>query len=242
MRFRSFSHLFFLTSICFFTACAEKQIEKKPIELKGSDEKSSPAEIKTPAEKSQTTQKTESVSKPVVKGGKKKEKRMIAVFETNLGTFKIKLFSELAPKTVANFVELAEGTKAFTDPKTHEQVKRPFYDGLIFHRVIKDFMVQGGDPLGKGIGGPGYKFEDEFNPQLKHSKPGILSMANSGPNTNGSQFFITVVPTPWLDNRHTIFGEVTEGMDIVDKISKVPTLPGDKPREDVVLTHVKIEK
>lgn len=167
---------------------------------------------------------------------------MFAIFETNKGTFKVRLFDQQAPKTVENFVGLAEGTKEFTDPKAKETTKRPFYDGLAFHRIIKDFMIQGGCPLGTGTGGPGYRFEDEFHPELKHNKPGLLSMANAGPNTNGSQFFITVVPTPWLDNRHTIFGEVVEGYDIVDAISKVKVGPSDRPLEPVVITHIKIER
>ena len=167
---------------------------------------------------------------------------MQAIFETSVGNFTIKLFPEYAPKTVENFVGLAEGTKEFKDAKTGEKTKRPFYDGLIFHRVIKDFMIQGGCPRGAGTGDPGYKFGDEFNPALKHSKPGILSMANSGPNTNGSQFFITTVPTPWLDNHHTIFGEVTEGYNVVEAISKAKTAPGDKPLEQIVVKHVKIVK
>ena len=167
---------------------------------------------------------------------------MHANFETSVGNFKIKLFNELTPKTVENFVGLAEGTKEFTDAKTGEKTKRPFYDGLVFHRVIKDFMIQGGCPRGAGTGDPGYKFADEFSPTLKHSKPGILSMANSGPNSNGSQFFITVVPTPWLDNRHSIFGEVVEGYNIVEAISKARTAPGDKPLEPIVLKKVTIIK
>ncbi len=167
---------------------------------------------------------------------------MHAHFETSVGNFKIKLFNDLVPKTVENFVGLAEGTKEFTDAKTGEKTKRPFYDGLVFHRVIKDFMIQGGCPRGAGTGDPGYKFADEFSPTLKHSKPGILSMANSGPNSNGSQFFITVVPTPWLDNRHSIFGEVVEGYNIVEAISKARTAPGDKPLEPIVVKHVKIVK
>src|SRR6187399_1944215 len=145
-----------------------------------------------------------------------------AHFVTSEGNFTIQLFENEAPNTVANFVGLAEGTKEFTDPKTGQKVKRPFYNGLIFHRVIPDFMIQGGDPEGTGRGGPGYKFADEFHPSLKHTKAGFLSMANAGPNTNGSQFFVTVAATPWLDNRHSIFGEVTEGYDVVEKISKVP--------------------
>ncbi|MBX2987937.1 MAG: peptidylprolyl isomerase [Bdellovibrionaceae bacterium] len=165
---------------------------------------------------------------------------MFATFETNQGTFKIKLFAKEAPKTVENFVGLAEGTKEWTDPKSGEKVKKPFYDGLKFHRVIDGFMIQGGDPLGNGTGGPGFRFEDEFGAGLKHSKPGMLSMANAGPNTNGSQFFVTVAPTPWLDNRHAIFGEVIEGMDVVNKISKAKTLPGDKPAEDIVIKKLTI--
>jgi len=171
-----------------------------------------------------------------------KGKDMIAVFETSVGTFKIKLFNDKAPKTVENFVGLVEGTKEWTDPKTGSKVKKPFYNGLKFHRVIPNFMIQGGCPLGNGTGGPGYRFEDEFHPDLKHSKPGMLSMANAGPNTNGSQFFVTVAATPWLDNKHAIFGEVTEGMDIVNSISKAKTAPGDKPLEDIVLKSVKIQK
>ncbi len=167
---------------------------------------------------------------------------MFALFETSEGNFKVKLRDEQVPGTVANFVGLAEGTKEFTDPKTGKATKRPFYDGLNFHRVIKDFMVQGGCPLGTGTGDPGYRFEDEIKPgQNKHDKPGMLSMANAGPNTNGSQFFITVVPTPWLDKGHTIFGEVVEGYDVIDKISKVKTHPGDKPQEPIIVKHVKIQ-
>lgn len=170
----------------------------------------------------------------------KKDKNMIAQFETTMGTFKIKLFADKAPKTVENFVGLANGTKEWTDPKTGQKVKKPFYDGLKFHRVIDNFMVQGGCPLGNGTGGPGYQFADEFDKSLKHDKPGILSMANAGPNTNGSQFFITVAPTPWLDGKHTIFGEVTEGMDIVTKISKAKTGAMDKPAEDIVIKKLTI--
>ncbi|AZZ38059.1 peptidyl-prolyl cis-trans isomerase [Bdellovibrio sp. qaytius] len=167
---------------------------------------------------------------------------MIATFDTNRGTFKVTLFADKAPKTVENFVGLATGTKEFTDPKTGDKVKRPYYDGLVFHRVIKDFMIQGGCPMGTGTGGPGYKFGDEFHPELKHNKPGLLSMANAGPGTNGSQFFITTVPTPWLDNRHTIFGEVTEGYDIVDAIGKTKTGPMDRPAEPIVINKVTITK
>lgn len=165
-----------------------------------------------------------------------------AILETSQGTIVAKLFEKEAPKTVANFVGLAEGTVEFTDPKTGKKAKRPFYDGLAFHRVIPDFMIQGGCPLGNGTGGPGYRFADEFHPSLRHDKPGKLSMANSGPNTNGSQFFVTVAPTPWLDNRHSIFGEIVEGQDVADKISKTPRDASDRPRTPVVLEHVKIER
>jgi len=171
----------------------------------------------------------------------KKEKDMIAIFETNKGTFKVKLFKDKAPKTVENFVGLAEGTKEWTSPDG-KKTKNHFYDGLKFHRVIPNFMIQGGDPLGNGTGGPGYKFGDEFDPSLKHDKPGMLSMANAGPGTNGSQFFVTVAATPWLDGKHTIFGEVTEGMDVVQNISKAQTGSMDRPVEDIVIQHLKIER
>ena len=143
---------------------------------------------------------------------------MNAVIETSLGTIRIELFPDKAPKTVANFAGLAEGTKEFTDIKTGKKIKKKFYDGLIFHRVIPEFMIQGGCPAGEGTGGPGYKFEDEIDPELKFDKSGRLAMANSGPGTNGSQFFITEVSTPWLNGNHTIFGQVTDGMDVVKKI------------------------
>jgi len=165
-----------------------------------------------------------------------------AIFETSQGNIVIKLLDKEAPKTVENFVGLAEGTKEFTNEKTGRKEKRPFYDGLVFHRVIPDFMIQGGCPHGSGMGGPGYKFADEFHPSLKHSAAGKLSMANSGPNTNGSQFFITVAPTPWLDNRHTIFGEVVEGQDVANKISASPRDRSDRPNTPVTINHVKIER
>ena len=155
-----------------------------------------------------------------------------AVFDTTEGRFKARLFQDESPKTVQNFVELAEGTKT----------GKPFYDGLIFHRVIPDFMIQGGCPEGTGRGGPGYKFADEFHATLRHTKPGLLSMANAGPNTNGSQFFVTVAPTSWLDNKHTIFGEVTEGYDVVEKISKLPHNAQDRPNKDVKINTLTIER
>ena len=157
---------------------------------------------------------------------------MHAVFDTSEGRFKIKLFDDKAPATVKNFVDLAEGTKT----------GKPFYDGLVFHRVIPDFMIQGGCPEGTGRGDAGYKFADEFHATLRHTKPGILSMANSGPGTNGSQFFVTTAATPWLDNRHTIFGEVVEGYDVVEKISRLPRDSGDRPKNGVKINTVKIER
>jgi peptidyl-prolyl cis-trans isomerase A (cyclophilin A) len=146
-----------------------------------------------------------------------------------------------APNTVANFIELAQGRREWRDPRDGERKSEPLYDGTVFHRVIPDFMIQGGDPEGTGRGGPGYKFEDECPPGgPKFDKVGLLAMANAGPNTNGSQFFITVAATPWLNNKHTIFGEVVAGMDVVDAISKVATAAGDRPADDVVLESVQI--
>lgn len=164
-----------------------------------------------------------------------------AVFQTNLGTFTIELFADKAPKTVENFVGLATGTKEWTDPKTRQPVKRPFYDGLVFHRIIDNFMIQGGCPLGRGTGGPGYRFADEFHPELKHTGPGILSMANAGPGTNGSQFFVTLVPCPWLDRRHSVFGKVVEGMDVIETIGSARTGAGDRPLQDIVIEKLSIE-
>lgn len=167
---------------------------------------------------------------------------LYAIMKTSKGKIIIHLFEKEAPKTVANFIGLAQGTKEFIDPKTKEKVKRPFYDGLIFHRVIPNFMIQGGDPLGNGTGGPGYEFEDEFNKKLRHNKPGILSMANAGPNTNGSQFFITVVPTKWLDDKHSVFGEVVKGFEVVKEISEVKRDEMDKPLEPIYIEKVQIER
>jgi peptidyl-prolyl cis-trans isomerase A (cyclophilin A) len=165
-----------------------------------------------------------------------------AKFVTTEGTFTIRLFDEAAPLTVANFVGLADGSKIWTDPRTGETSNKPYYDGTIFHRVIDGFMIQGGDPLGRGTGGPGYTFKDEFSPALKHGKAGVLSMANAGPNTNGGQFFITLAPTPWLDGKHSVFGEVVDGMDVVARIGKTKTRAGDRPATDIVITGVTIER
>jgi peptidyl-prolyl cis-trans isomerase A (cyclophilin A) len=163
-----------------------------------------------------------------------------AVFQTNHGTFVAKLFEDKAPRTVANFIGLAMGEKEYLDPASRQKTKGHYYDGIIFHRVIDGFMLQGGDPTGTGRGGPGYQFADEFHRDLRHTGPGILSMANAGPNTNGSQFFVTVAPTPHLDNKHAVFGEVVEGMDVVYNIAKTPTGPGNRPLEPVVMESVRV--
>jgi peptidyl-prolyl cis-trans isomerase A (cyclophilin A) len=165
-----------------------------------------------------------------------------AQFVTSEGNFTVRLYNDRAPKTVENFVGLAEGTKEWSDPRTNERVRKPYYDGGIFHRVIEGFMIQGGDPLGQGIGGPGYTFADEFHPELRHDKAGILSMANRGPNTNGGQFFITLGPTPHLDDRHSVFGEVVEGMDVVRKIGSTRTGERDRPVTDIVINSIKIDR
>ena len=166
-----------------------------------------------------------------------------AIFNTTEGTIVCRLFEKDAPKTVANFIELAQGTREWTHPVTRNKSKDKLYDGTIFHRVIPDFMIQGGDPAGTGMGGPGYRFEDETkgSPHGFNTK-GKLAMANAGPNTNGSQFFITVAPTDWLTGRHTIFGEVVEGQEIADKISKVARNGMDKPHKDVVIESLVIER
>lgn len=165
---------------------------------------------------------------------------LYAVFETSLGEMICKLEEEKTPETVKNFVGLATGEKEYTDPKTGQKSQQPFYDGTTFHRIIKNFMVQGGDRLGQGTGGPGYRFKDEFHPTLKHSGAGILSMANAGPNTNGSQFFITLVPTPWLDGKHSVFGRLVKGEKILNDIGNVATGPMDRPRETIELKRVRI--
>ncbi len=163
-----------------------------------------------------------------------------AHFTTSEGDFTVRFFETDAPKTVANFVGLAQGT---LDPATGKAGQsKPFYDGLTFHRIIDGFMIQGGDPRGDGTGGPGYKFADEISPNLKFTRPGLLAMANAGPNTNGSQFFITLAATDWLNGRHTIFGEVVEGLDVVSKIGKVKTGRNDRPLQPVIMKMVKVER
>ncbi|HEX8814815.1 MAG TPA: peptidylprolyl isomerase [Terriglobales bacterium] len=166
-----------------------------------------------------------------------------AVLDTSEGKIVVRLFEKDAPKTVANFVELAEGKREWTHPVSKKKSNDRLYDGTIFHRVIPEFMIQGGDPAGTGFGGPGYQFEDETKGSPhKFDKPGKLAMANAGPNTNGSQFFITVAPTQWLTGKHTIFGEVVEGYDVAEKIVGVPRGRNDKPSKDVVVKSVTIER
>jgi len=170
---------------------------------------------------------------------------LFATLRTNHGDIEVKLFPNHTPKTVANFVELAEGTREWTDPRTGAKSQAPLYDGTVFHRVISDFMIQGGDPLGTGTGGPGYQFADEFHPDLAFDRPYLLAMANAGPGTNGSQFFITVAPTTWLNRKHTIFGEVAgeAGRKVVDTIVSTKVTPfNDRPVEDVVIESVQISR
>lgn len=171
---------------------------------------------------------------------KKLPSGLYAILNTSLGEITIALYEKESPITVKNFVDLAEGTKEWIDPLTRKKVKKPLYDGLIFHRVIPDFMIQGGDPMGNGMGGPGYQFEDEFESGLKFDRPGRLAMANAGPGTNGSQFFITSGATPHLNNRHTIFGQVYEGQKVVKSIEGVSRDRRDRPTTDVVIKSVQI--
>jgi peptidyl-prolyl cis-trans isomerase A (cyclophilin A) len=171
-----------------------------------------------------------------------KKALLYANLKTSMGDIVIQLFEDKAPKSVANFVGLASGSTEWTDPKSQEKVKRSLYNGTVFHRVIPGFMIQGGDPLGNGTGGPGYRFEDEIHPELRHNKAGILSMANAGPNTNGSQFFITVQATPHLDGRHSVFGEVVKGQEVVSAIANVARDFRDRPVKEVVIKEVVISR
>ena len=182
------------------------------------------------------------ISSPLAMAQSKRKPGLYAIFQTNQGTIVCELYDKDAPITVKNFVDLAEGTKEWKDPRTGAMKKTHYFDGITFHRVIPEFMIQGGDPTGTGTGGPGYKFQDEFSPKLKFDKPGRLAMANAGPGTNGSQFFITEGNTEFLNNKHTIFGQVIEGMDIVKKIARVPKDANDKPRTPVVMQKVTIER
>ena len=168
---------------------------------------------------------------------------MLAHFTTSEGNFTARLFDAETPNTVANFAGLADGSKEWTDPRSGKKVKQPYFNGTVFHRVIDGFMIQGGDPLGQGTGGPGYTFGDEFNPKLRHSKAGMLAMANRGPNTNGGQFFITLAATPWLDDKHSVFGEVVEGMDVVKKIGSAATSkPNDRPIKPITIQSITLSR
>jgi len=167
---------------------------------------------------------------------------LFATLQTSMGDIEVQLFPNHAPKTVENFVGLADGSKEWRDPRSGQTQQVPLYDGTVFHRVISGFMIQGGDPLGSGRGGPGYQFKDEIHPELAFTKPYLLAMANAGPGTNGSQFFITVAPTPWLTGKHTIFGEVTSGQDVVDAIVSTPTGRDDRPATDVVVKTISVQR
>ena len=196
-----------------------------------------PAAAAKPGTRAPTAADLAAYTKDIAGSGK-----LIATIETNHGTIRCELYGDKTPMTVANFVGLATGKHAWWSDKTNKAVTgSPFFDGLTFHRVIPEFMIQGGDPAGSGAGGPGYQFADEIVPTLRHDRPGILSMANAGKGTNGSQFFITEVPTPQLDGKHTVFGHCTE-VDLVKKIARVPTSSGDKPVEPVVMKKVTISK
>jgi peptidyl-prolyl cis-trans isomerase A (cyclophilin A) len=249
------SMLFFLATLCSSSvACANGELEQK---VKSLEEKNATLDRNLKAaeqakrgleQRLAQAQKPPATPKMTIDDaskalGVKPGEKLFATFETSMGTLSAELFWEKAPVTVLNFVQLAEGTKEWTDPRTNEKVKKPLYNGTIFHRVIPDFMIQGGDPLGQGTGGPGYRFDDEFHPELRHVGPGVLSMANSGRNTNGSQFFITEKDTPWLDDRHAVFGKVIEGQDLIPKITRVEKADGpqgSKPKVDVVLKKVTI--
>ncbi len=226
----------FIISFAFLLSACQNQVLKtnNPTDTKTNNYQLDYITKPTMDETTPTATPTGSTKAPV-------SESITATLKTNLGDITINLFVKEAPETVANFVGLAKGTKDWTDPKTGKKVTgTPLYDGTIFHRVIDDFMIQGGDPLANGTGGPGYRFKDEFVSTLKFDKPYLLAMANSGPATNGSQFFITVVSTPWLNNKHTIFGEVIKGQEVVDKIAKVKTGPGDSPVDKVIISTVEI--
>jgi peptidyl-prolyl cis-trans isomerase A (cyclophilin A) len=169
---------------------------------------------------------------------------LYATLHTNAGPIRLELFPDHAPKTVRNFVELADGSREYIDPRTRQKGSGPYYDGTIFHRIIKGFMVQGGDPTGTGRGGPGYEFEDEFHSELSFNRPYLLAMANAGPKTNGSQFFITVGPTPHLNFKHTIFGAVADqaSAEVIEAIAGTDTDRNDRPTRDVVIERIDIER
>ncbi len=216
---------------------------KESREAPSGNEPGQPAKVVTPpAPPPATAPSTETTMvNPQDVGIPAGEGELYAVFHTSMGDITVKLFEKDAPKTIANFVGLATGKKTWTDPRNGQKITgKALYDGTIFHRVIPEFMIQGGDPLGTGTGDPGYRFEDEFQSGKKFDKPGYLAMANAGPNTNGSQFFITEVATPWLSGKHTIFGEVVKGFELVPKMGRVPAGPMNRPMQPVTLTHIDI--
>ena len=235
-------------ALCFSTACSAKELEDKNAKL-DADLKTCEANLKSSEQAKKNLEKKLAQSPPPAPVnvedtaktlGIKPGDKLYAPFVTSMGTMVAELYWDKVPKTVINFVQLAEGTREWTDPKG-AKVKKPLYDGTIFHRVIPDFMIQGGDPMGNGTGGPGYKFEDEFRPDLKLDSAGVLAMANSGPNTNGSQFFITEKATAWLNGKHTVFGHVTEGAELIPKITHVEKADGEKgskPKQDITLKKV----
>lgn len=233
-----YKYIYILLFAFFLGACQNSSI--KPVETTNTSSKSYQLEvINTPIMTNPNPTATPTATTNVTP--EKISENITAVFKTSKGDITVELFPKAAPLTVANFVGLAKGTKDWTNPKTNEKMSgKSLYAGTIFHRVIPDFMIQGGDPLGQGTGGPGYKFADEVNNGYDFSEPYMLAMANSGPNTNGSQFFITVAPTTWLNNKHTIFGKVTKGSEVADAIANAKTLPGDKPVDTITLNSVEI--
>ena len=237
------------TVLAFASACQAKELEEKNQKLEG-ELKTCEANLKASEQAKRNLEKKLAQSPPPAPAvnvdevaktlGIKPGDKLYATFDTSMGKLVVELFWDKAPNTVTNFVQLAEGTKEWTDP-SGKRVKKPLYDGTKFHRVIPDFMIQGGDPLGTGTGGPGYKFADEFHPDLRHTGPGILSMANSGRNTNGSQFFITEKATPWLTGRHTVFG-ACEPLELEKKIARLPTGSRNVPATPVVIKKVTIAR
>lgn len=231
--------LVFTISAC-TKGCKKEEPAAPPVEEKApTDGKAGAMDQAPPEQEKEGKDKEQLMNELNLQAGDK----LYAEFDTNMGKIKAELFWEKVPMTVRNFVELAQGKKEWINPSTNTKVNTPLYDGTIFHRVIKGFMIQGGDPAGNGMGGPGYKFKDEFNPELKHDKKGILSMANAGPNTNGSQFFITDAPAPHLDNRHSVFGQVQDetSLDVISKIAGVATV-ADKPQSEIKIIKVNIIK
>lgn len=225
---------FILIAFNFHAEAQTKKIETPASETKTSDSKKKAA----PADQ----KKSASADSKKVETKSTKGKVMFATIETTAGNIKIKLHGDKTPITVENFVGLAEGTKEFTDPKTGKKEKRPYFNDVIFHRVIPGFVIQGGDPTGTGMGGPGYKFKNEPHPELKHNKPGIVAMANAGKDTNGSQFYITLAPLPDLDGGYTVFGEVVSGQNVVEAIANAPRGREDRPVDPVKMTKITIEK